>query len=101
MRISRLGHSSFLIVTDNGTRIITDPFNPASVGYAAPELACDIVICSHGHSDHAYLEGVESYSHAINGAGTYQADGVKISGTVCNHDPEGGRLRGKNAINLI
>jgi L-ascorbate metabolism protein UlaG (beta-lactamase superfamily) len=52
-----LGHSTFLIVTGNGKRILTDPWigNPkCPPAFAKPGalLPLDLILASHGHSDH-------------------------------------------------
>ena len=48
MNIRWLGHSSFLITTDAGVRILTDPFDE-SVGYPVPHVEADVVTISHEH----------------------------------------------------
>ena len=56
MKITWLGHASFLIETADGTRVVTDPFEAGSyggaVGYAPIEERADLVTVSHEHPDH-------------------------------------------------
>jgi len=57
LQITWLGHSAFLLVTPSGTRILTDPWlgSPSCPrSFAKPEalLPLDLVLLSHGHSDH-------------------------------------------------
>lgn len=54
MKLRYLSHSAFLISTNNGTRIIIDPFlddNPNSP-VKSSEIDVDYIILSHGHGDH-------------------------------------------------
>ena len=59
MRISWMGHSCFLIETDEGTKIITDPYEPGgyggAVGYQPVRVKADVVTVSHQHADHIML----------------------------------------------
>jgi L-ascorbate metabolism protein UlaG (beta-lactamase superfamily) len=54
LAITWLGHASFSLKTPGGLTILIDPWytgNPAFPEHAKPKLA-DIVLVSHGHSDH-------------------------------------------------
>jgi L-ascorbate metabolism protein UlaG (beta-lactamase superfamily) len=55
MTLQWLGHATFYIETSKGTSILIDPWiesNPACPkGWKAPK-AIDLVLCTHGHSDH-------------------------------------------------
>ena len=49
------GHSTFTLTTDDGTRIIIDPWfdeNPVSDVKTADIDGVDFILCTHGHSDH-------------------------------------------------
>ena len=61
MKIKWLGHSSFLLTESTGITVLTDPFDPDTVGYDFESRDADIVTVSHGHSDHNYIKGVKSY----------------------------------------
>ncbi len=57
LQITWLGHSAFLVVTPSGTRILTDPWlgNPSCPAFLAKAealLPLDLILLSHGHSDH-------------------------------------------------
>jgi len=50
-----LGHSAFLLVSDEGKRIYVDPFlsgNPKTPESEKQPSAVDIIAVTHGHSDH-------------------------------------------------
>lgn len=51
MRLMYLGHSSILIITRKGSRIVIDPYN-LKVNRKFPSLEADIVLISHDHPDH-------------------------------------------------
>lgn len=46
MKIKWYGHASFLITSDNGTRIVTDPYTPETSGYMPITDTADLVIIS-------------------------------------------------------
>lgn len=46
MQIKWYGHASFLITSENGKRVITDPYTPETSGYLPIQDAPDIVIIS-------------------------------------------------------
>lgn len=54
MNITWLGHSAFMITTDENLRILIDPFisnNPKSP-VTVEELYADVILVTHGHNDH-------------------------------------------------
>jgi len=46
MKIKALAHASFLIIRDDGFRIVTDPYEPGEMHYPAVEESADLVIRS-------------------------------------------------------
>jgi L-ascorbate metabolism protein UlaG (beta-lactamase superfamily) len=46
MKLKWLGHAAFLITSESGTRIITDPYTPDAAGYAPISDEADLVIIS-------------------------------------------------------
>ncbi len=54
-RLHYHGHSTFTLTTDEGTRIIIDPWfdeNPVSDVKADEIEGADFILCTHGHFDH-------------------------------------------------
>ena len=51
LTITWIGQSCFVMRTDGGPTVITDP-PAASVGYTLPRLAADAVTITHNHTDH-------------------------------------------------
>ncbi len=99
MKIEWMGHACFAITTDNGTRIVTDPFDE-TVGYPLPWGKADIVTVSHGHFDHNCHERMNP-AKVVDKSGEYVIDNVKICGIDSFHDDAQGAKRGKNVIFVI
>ena len=99
MKIKWLGHSSFLITSDSGTKIITDPYvTGGALGYGEIEESADIVIVSHDHFDHNNIAAVRGNPELVRGAVTTKIKGIEFKGIPSYHDDAGGRQRGKNTI---
>lgn len=55
LKVTWLGHSTFFIVSPKGVRVLFDPFltnNPACPPGAKRVTAVDLMLITHGHSDH-------------------------------------------------
>ena len=100
MKIKWLGHSCFLITTDRGIRIVTDPFDE-TVGYPVPAVEADIVTRSHDHFDHNHVEAVRGDFQLINGVGSFYVSDVHITGIKTYHDEVMGKKRGQNVVYVI
>jgi L-ascorbate metabolism protein UlaG (beta-lactamase superfamily) len=99
MKIKWLGHASFLITSDTGTRLITDPYTPKdNLTYGDIKESADIVTVSHEHLDHNNAVAVKGNPKVIKGAVSAEVKGVKIKGLAAAHDDAGGKMRGKNTI---
>ncbi len=96
MKITYLGHSCFLLQSNAGKTLLTDPYT--GVGYELPNgLSADTVTISHQHFDHNYLSAVAA-GEVFDSAGTYETNGFIIVGEECYHDEKQGALRGKNIL---
>jgi L-ascorbate metabolism protein UlaG (beta-lactamase superfamily) len=99
MKIKYLGHSSFVITSDTGIKIITDPYvTGGAISYGKIEESADIVIVSHDHSDHNNVAAVRGNPKPVRGAVTTEIKGIEFKGIPSYHDDAGGRQRGKNTI---
>jgi len=97
MEITFLGHASFRLKTSRLT-IVTDPFNPDSVGFKFVKTTADVVTVSHQHEDHNFIGGVENVRKIFDAPGEYEVSDVGITGIASFHDEKKGKLRGKNTI---
>lgn len=95
MKIRYLGHSSFVLSSDAGTRFVTDPFG--GIGIPFPRVRADAVTVSHSHYDHDNIRGAET-SVVLDRAGNYEIGGIPVSAVECYHDDCKGAKRGKNLI---
>ena len=98
MKIKWLGHASFLITSDTGIKIITDPYTPGGFGldYGEIKEAADIVTVSHEHGDHNNVATVRGNPEVVKGVA--EAKGLKFTGVPTYHDEAGGSQRGNNVI---
>ena len=92
MKLTWLGHSCFRVECE-GSALIIDPFEPGSVpGCREIHEEADQVLCSHGHHDHGYREGVKL---------TGKSSPLKITALEGFHDDQRGALRGPNTIHIL
>ncbi len=100
MKVKWLGHASFLITSDAGIKIITDPYPPGGfgLGYGEIKESADIVTVSHGHADHNNAAAVQGNPEVVKEAGTVEIKGIKFNGIPTYHDDAGGSARGTNII---
>ena len=101
VKVKWLGHASFLITSQDGTRIVTDPYKAGpSRNYTYDKIneAADIVTVSHEHGDHNAVEDVPGSPQAIRGVGSHQARGITFEGLGTYHDKSQGSQRGPNTI---
>jgi L-ascorbate metabolism protein UlaG (beta-lactamase superfamily) len=97
MKIKWLGHACFLITSDTGLRIITDPYEiGGGLSYGQIKESADIVIVSHDHADHNNVAAVQGNPKVVRG--TVEVKGIKFKGIPTYHDEAGGGQRGRNTI---
>lgn len=101
MKLKWLGHASFLVTSDTGLRIVTDPYSTGSgtgINYAPVSEPADIVVVSHDHFDHNAVASVPGKPEVVTGSGTKSLRGVQFKGTATYHDESQGRDRGSNTV---
>lgn len=97
MKVQWLGHASFLITSDAGIKIITDPYAVGGpIAYGEIKEAADIVTVSHDHFDHNNVAAVQGNPEVVKG--TAEVKGIQFNGTPTYHDDAGGSQRGSNVI---
>jgi len=100
MKIEWLGHACFLLTSDSGVKVLTDPFDE-KVGYPPPAVETDVVTVSHQHFDHNATHLLPGHPVVVEGAGEHAAAGVAIRGVGVFHDPDRGAKRGPNTVFII
>jgi L-ascorbate metabolism protein UlaG (beta-lactamase superfamily) len=99
MRIKWLGHACFLVTSEGGVRIITDPYAVGGgINYSPIEETADVVLVSHDHGDHNNVSAVQGKPEVIKGPGTKTAKGIGFRGVATSHDTSQGTQRGSNTI---
>lgn len=94
MEVKWLGHACFKL-THEGYSVVIDPFQPGSVpGLRDIQETADMVLCTHGHYDHNYAEGVKLTGNSERGE-------FKVTKLTVCHDDAGGSLRGMSDILLL
>ena len=92
MKLTWYGHSCFMMESRAG-RVVFDPYADGSVpGLTLPRLTADLVLCSHGHADHAGEDKVTL---------TGEQTDYTVETLCCWHDDVGGTKRGENLIRIV
>ncbi len=98
MKFKWYGASEFLITTDNGTKILTDPFQnneifegPARMPVFGNQIRptytgeADIVTISHPHGDHDYIWNVQGVPRLYAAGGPQEYNGIKFTSVATLH----------------
>lgn len=97
MVIKFCGHACFVITGSDGTRVVTDPYEPGAFGnalsYGPINEAADVVLVSHDHADHNFVRGVGG--EPVVCRETCTLAGVNFIVTPAAHDDAEGRRRGQ------
>jgi L-ascorbate metabolism protein UlaG (beta-lactamase superfamily) len=97
MKIRWLGHACFLIEAEDGTKVITDPFDE-SVGYRIPKEKPDVVTVSHSHFDHNAVDLLQGNPEVVKNVEEKKIKGIVFKGIESFHDKSRGAQRGPNTI---
>ena len=100
MKLEWIGHACFRMTAEDGTMIVTDPYDD-SVGIRVPKLTADLVTVSHEHHDHNNLDIVEGRPKVAREARAAQVGGVTTQAVTSYHDDRGGALRGRNNVRIF
>ena len=101
MLIRHIGHAEFLIETESGMRIVTDPYGEGC-GYPVRKLKADAALVSHGHHDHNAVDTLEGLKITTDREGIYTpAPGIRVTALKSFHDDEQGSRRGMTLLFLI
>jgi len=102
MKVKFLGHAAFMITTADGTKIVTDPYEPGgfggAIGYGPLHEPADLVVVSHEHADHNYTKLVPGNPTVVREAGDHKHRGIAFRGLATYHDTSRGSERGQNVV---
>ncbi len=100
MKIKWLGHSCFLITSERGINILTDPFDD-TLGYKMTKEKINIITISHEHYDHNNTMGIKGKPVVLKGTVNRDTHKMIFKGIPSYHDSVYGKYRGSNTIFLI
>ena len=100
MKLEWIGHACFRLTAEDGTVVITDPYDE-SVGIEMLPLAADLVTMSHEHHDHNETRMLVGRPHIARGTQAAAVGGVTSCAVASWHDGEQGLKRGSNAIRIF
>jgi L-ascorbate metabolism protein UlaG (beta-lactamase superfamily) len=102
MKIKWLGHSSFVLISESGFKVLADPYKSGSydgaVGYRPITEKVQVVMASHEHDDHFCLDGLPEGYETVTTPGRHEVGEVVIKGVKTYHDTSGGKERGRNIV---
>lgn len=100
MKITWLGHASFLLEDSKGRKLLTDPFD-STVGYSLYKGSADVITISHQHFDHNFIQNINPGAKVIDKVGFFNECDITIQGIPSYHDKNKGAKRGENVIFII
>ena len=102
VRITWIGHATFVVQAEGGPTVVTDPPAPG-VGYVIPEAPADVVTVSHDHFDHNFTQGVRGNFTLVDGRPVTTRTQMTAAGMPFVlipgfHDAQSGNVTGPNTI---
>lgn len=103
-KIEYIAHASFVIESDNGTRVLIDPYHSYNqMGYTFPEnVEADFVVITHPHFDHDASKYFSGNTPIFREAGTYRFKDIAFEGIPSLHaGAERMKTSGNQSYNTI
>lgn len=100
MKITYIGHACFELRAMDGTRVITDPYDP-SVGLEMLPLEAEMVTMSHEHHDHNCEDMLAGAPVIVRGPELAACGSVTARAVRSWHDDAQGEKRGANFIRIF
>lgn len=97
MKRTWLGHSTFVLETDAGAVLVTDPVDAGS-GFDLPRINADVITVSHHHFDHDAVDRIGGNPIVKDTPQPLTVAGFSICGYPAFHDEVQGAKRGPNTI---
>ena len=99
MKVKWMGHACFLISSEAGLKIITDPYTSGGgIRYSPVNETADIVTVSHDHLDHNNVASLSGKPEIVTGSGIREVKGIQSKGVATYHDESQGGQRGSNIV---
>ena len=100
MKLEWIGHACFKLTANDGTTVITDPYD-ASVGIDMLPLEADLITMSHEHHDHNETGMIVGKPVIVHGGEMAAVGSVQSRAVLSYHDDAMGAKRGPNAIRIF
>ena len=100
MRLEWIGHACFQLAAQDGTTVITDPYDE-SVGIDMVPLQADLITMSHEHHDHCEASMIVGRPVIARGTQEVQVGSVMAKAVSSYHDDAQGAKRGGNVIRIF
>ena len=100
MKLEWIGHACFRMTAQDGTVVITDPYDE-TVGAKMTPLEADMITMSHEHHDHNDETMIVGRPVILRGVQEAAAGGVSARAFASYHDDVQGAKRGANAIRVF
>lgn len=100
MKLRWIGHACFCLTAEDGTVVITDPYDEG-VGIEMLPLEADLITMSHEHHDHNETRMIVGEPHIVHGTQEAAVGGVTARAVASFHDDARGEKRGPNAIRIF
>ncbi len=100
VKVRWLGHASFLVTAQDGTRWLSDPYEE-SIGYLMPPVEADFVTISHHHFDHFSSQTITGTPPVFDQRGECHHHGYHLRAVRTFHDAVGGERWGENLIFVV
>jgi len=100
MKLEWIGHACFKLTAQDGTTVITDPYDE-SVGIDMVPLDADLITMSHEHHDHCETSMIVGRPVIVHGTQEAQVGSVAAKAVSSYHDDVQGAKRGPNAIRIF
>ena len=77
-----LGHAAFLLRSEDGTRVLLDPWDNSEERHwfadPFPQIQCDVLAMSHGHSDHVGEHRVTVVHETVREPASVARGGIRV-----------------------
>ena len=100
MKLEWIGHACFRMTAQDGTVVITDPYDE-TVGAKMTPLEADLITMSHEHHDHNDETMIVGQPVILHGVQEAAVGGVAARAFASYHDDAKGAKRGANAIRVF
>jgi L-ascorbate metabolism protein UlaG (beta-lactamase superfamily) len=105
MNVRYLGHAAFELTSENGTKVVFDPYQSGAysgaLAYGPIKGEYDVAVVSHDHADHCDKGVTSEAKNVVDSPGTFDFAGVRVTAEPTYHDESKGSERGANLVSVV